>query len=347
MARELGYSADVHRRVVTISHTGQVALAQRAAREVAEAVGFAETEREQIAIAASELATNLVRHASGGSIVVSTVTDGQRAGLEILSEDSGPGIAAPEHALTDGYSTSGGLGLGLGAVHRLMDELTFSSSPGGGARIVCRRWVRPHMPDVAPSDLRFGVATHARRGAPENGDCFIVKSWPGHALAGVADGLGHGEPAQRASQAARCYVEEHYDLSVGDLFAGVERACRGSRGVVMALARFDLAESTFALGSVGNIDVRLLGSAEHRRFVFRRGVIGLGAPRPLVTEHPWTPECVLVIHSDGLRSRWDWHAFPQSVWESAAEAAQQLLDAQSRDDDDATVVVVRSARHGD
>jgi len=114
----------------------------------------------------------------------------------------------------------------------------------------------------------------------------------------------------------------------------------------MALIRFDLPRGCFAMASVGNIETRLLRSTEHRQFVVRRGVIGLNAPRPVVTEHPWTPECVLITHSDGLRSRWDPADLPQSFWDSPAAAAQSLLDAQAREDDDATVVVVRSADHG-
>jgi len=345
MAEELGHPADLRPRAVEVSDPGEVALAQKVAREVVAALSFGEIEGERIVVVASELATNLARHAHGGILRFAATRDGTRVGIQIESEDHGPGIDDPERALTDGYSTAGGLGLGLGTVNRLMDELEFSSVPGGGTRVTCRRWLRPPGPAVFPHPLRFGVATRSRGQLPENGDAFVVKSWPGQALAGVIDGLGHGELAQRAAQAARLFVEDHFDLPLQDVFAGADRACRGTRGVVMALARFDLERGSFRMANVGNIEARLLGSPDSHDFVVRRGVLGLSAPRPVVTEHRWAPDSILVLHSDGLHSRWGWHDLPVGVWESAGEAAQLLLRTQAREDDDATVVVVRSADH--
>jgi anti-sigma regulatory factor (Ser/Thr protein kinase)/serine/threonine protein phosphatase PrpC len=321
-------------------------LAQRVARALAAAIGFAETEREQIVIATSELATNLANHARGGILRFTVAGNGDRMGIRIESEDHGPGLADPARALADGYSTDGGIGLGLGTVNRLMDELEFSSQPEGGARVTCHRWLRPDEAPVFPRELSFGVATRSRREAPENGDAFVVKAWPGHALVGVIDGLGHGEPVLRAAQAARLLVESHYHLPLGDVFASVGRACQGTRGVVMALARFDLQQGLLRVGNVGNVEMRLLGGSEGRTLVVRRGILGVNAPRPVVTEHPWERDYILVIHSDGVRSHWTREDMPLSAWDSAAEAAQLLLRTQAREDDDATVVVVRGADYG-
>src|SRR5262249_34087610 len=121
--------------------------------------------------------------------------------IQIESQDNGPGIADFERAVTDGYSTAGSLGNGLGAVNRLMDELQFHSlSPG--TRIICQRWLRARETVPAINWLDFGAATRAYRMLRENGDAFIVKRWQGFALAGVIDGLGHGQFAQRAAQSA-------------------------------------------------------------------------------------------------------------------------------------------------
>jgi anti-sigma regulatory factor (Ser/Thr protein kinase)/serine/threonine protein phosphatase PrpC len=346
MAEGVAYPPDLAPQVVPVDSPAQVMVAQRAARALAGAIGFAETEREEIVIAASELATNLANHAHGGVLRFTVAGNGDRTGIRIESEDHGPGMADPGRALADGYSTAGGLGLGLGAVNRLMDELDFGSQPEGGARVTCHRWLRPEEPPIFPRELRFGVVTRSRRDAPENGDAFVVKTWPGHAVVGVIDGLGHGELAQRASQAARLLVESHYDLPLEDVFAGVERACRGTRGVVMALARFDLQRGVFRMGNVGNVEVRLLGGSEGKKLVVRRGILGLNAPRPVVTEHRWERDSVLVVHSDGVRSRWTRDGLPLSAWDSPAEAAQLLLQTQAREDDDATVVVVRGADYG-
>jgi anti-sigma regulatory factor (Ser/Thr protein kinase)/serine/threonine protein phosphatase PrpC len=333
-------------QTIAVNHLGQVPAAQVAAREFAGGLGFDARECDRIALVASELATNLVTHGGGGTLTLDVAREGERAGIQLVAEDDGPGIADPERALTDGYSTAGGLGLGLGTVHRLMDDLEFTTPPRGGLRVVCRRWIRPPGIRAGFPLLDCGVATRPRRAAKENGDAFVVKYWAGHALVGVLDGLGHGELAQQAAQQGRLFLEEHCDQPLDRLFAGVDRVCRRTRGLVMALVRFDLGAGQFDFASVGNVEARLFGSDTGRNFIVRRGILGLQAPRPVVTTHAWTPVTVLVLHSDGVTSHWHWQDFPLAVWAAPSEAAQRLVQTRGRPDDDATVVVVRHARSG-
>jgi serine/threonine protein phosphatase PrpC len=178
-----------------------------------------------------------------------------------------------------------------------------------------------------------------------NGDAFVLKQWSEGALVGVIDGLGHGQFAYRAAQTARQYVESHFDQPLEAIFRGVERTCSATRGVVMALARFAYAPSvcrvTFA--SIGNIEVRLFGGSQPGSFLIRRGVLGLHAPAPVVTEHPWEARSMLVLHSDGVTTRWRWEDFRHLAEAPATAIAQQLLRALAKANDDATVVVVKNA----
>ena len=180
-----------------------------------------------------------------------------------------------------------------------------------------------------------------------NGDAFVLKQWGEGALVGVIDGLGHGQFAYRAAQTAWQYVESHFDQPLEAIFRGVERTCSATRGVVMALARFVLSPSpsvcrmTFA--SIGNIEAHLFGSPQPMRFMMRRGVLGLHAPGPVVTEHPWGSRSMLVLHSDGMTTRWQWKDFRHLAEAPATVIARQLLRALARDNDDATVVVVKNA----
>ena len=125
----------------------------------------------------------------------------------------------------------------MGAINRLMDELDITSERGRGTRIVCRKWVRRHTGSTRSCPLAFGVATRPRQPGEENGDAFVIKQWGESALVGIMDGLGHGQFAHCAAQAARQYVESHCDLPLDQIFLGVSRACHATRGVVMALAR--------------------------------------------------------------------------------------------------------------
>ena len=160
-------------------------------------------------------------------------------------------------------------------------------------------------------------------------------------LVGIIDGLGHGQFAHRAAQTARHYVENHFDLSLGQIFCGVNRACRATRGLVMALACFDWGQGRLTFASVGNIEVRVFPSSKSFHFLVRRGILGLNAPQAVVAEHPWPLENVMVLHSDGLSTHWGWKDFPDLADKPASVAAQTLLRALAKDQDDATVIVVR------
>jgi len=322
---------------------GDVSRAAEVGKNLAAAFGFPAVHSEEIALVITELAANLMRHASGGIIRVMRAADGDRQGIEIQSLDNGPGISDIEKAMTDGYSTAGGLGLGLGTVNRLMDEFEIHPGTHGGAHIVCRRWQRSRPSLSGYRGIAFGAATRSYRHLPENGDTFLFKQWNGNALVGVIDGLGHGPFAQRASQVARLYIDQHYDQPLTALFRGAGRACLATRGVVMALAGFDLANQKLTVASVGNVEVRLVGSPQHFNLIVRRGIVGLNAPDPVPAEHPWTAETLLIIHSDGVPARWNWNELAEFQSAPPAVIASQLLARFGKIDDDATVIVARSA----
>ncbi len=118
-----------------------VALARQEGKRLAQALGFGPTAQARIATSISELATNLVFHAGGGTITLSPVEQEDSQGLKVLCEDSGPGIEDIELAMQDGYSTAGGLGGGLPGTKRLMDEFEIQSQVGVGTRVVARMWL--------------------------------------------------------------------------------------------------------------------------------------------------------------------------------------------------------------
>jgi anti-sigma regulatory factor (Ser/Thr protein kinase)/serine/threonine protein phosphatase PrpC len=328
-------------QTLVIAHASDVAEARRLARELALRLGFGAAEGEEIALVLSELASNLVRHAGGGTLHLRPLKEGGRPGLEIESVDRGPGIANVEEALRDGFSTAGGLGYGLGVVNRLTDRLDIRSRPRQGTQVLCRRYARPDEKGVDRCPLAFGAATRAHPLMGVNGDAFVIKRWGESALAGVIDGLGHGQFAHRAAEAARQYVENHYDRPLADILRGANRACRATRGVVMALARFDWAVGKLTFASIGNVEARVTGSREPMNLLVRRGVVGGSAPPPAVTEHPWRAGYLMVLHSDGLTTRWRWEDYPGLALQPAPAVAQGLLWALAKEGDDATVVVVR------
>ena len=117
-----------------------VVTVRQAVRARAVELGFTLVDQTKLVTAASELARNLVQHAGGGTVRVETLTEGLRRGLRVVFEDHGPGIADVDLAMRDGYSTSGGLGLGLSGARRLSNDFRIESVPGTGTRISIARW---------------------------------------------------------------------------------------------------------------------------------------------------------------------------------------------------------------
>lgn len=128
--------------VVPIAADVDIVMARQRGRMLALQFGYSSTDATLIATAISELARNIVLYAQRGEIVLGFANDGARHAIVIVARDEGPGIADVSRATVGGYSTSGGLGLGLAGVRRLMDEFEISSERGKGTTVTTRRWKR-------------------------------------------------------------------------------------------------------------------------------------------------------------------------------------------------------------
>lgn len=133
---------DTSPAAIVISHEADVADARRVARDMAQEMGFSRARAYSLATAVSEFASNLYFHATpGGVLRLHPIEEDGRKGIEVIAEDDGPGISDLENAMSDGYSTNGGLGSGLPGARRLMDEFEMKSKRGCGTRIAARIWL--------------------------------------------------------------------------------------------------------------------------------------------------------------------------------------------------------------
>jgi serine/threonine-protein kinase RsbT len=117
-----------------------VVIVRQAVRQRAIDIGLSLVEQTKIVTAASELARNTIQHGGGGNVTIEIISDGIRRGIRLSFKDAGPGIADIGQAMKDGFSTGGGLGLGLSGAKRLSNEFAISSTPGGGTCVVITRW---------------------------------------------------------------------------------------------------------------------------------------------------------------------------------------------------------------
>ena len=123
-----------------LASSEDIVRVRQAVRQRAVDLGFSLVDQTKVVTAASELARNTVQHGGGGRATIETVVQGIRRGVRLIFEDEGPGIANIPEAMKDGFSTGGGMGLGLSGSKRLSNEFEISSTVGAGTRVVITRW---------------------------------------------------------------------------------------------------------------------------------------------------------------------------------------------------------------
>jgi serine/threonine-protein kinase RsbT len=134
-------AADPESRIA-IESDADVVTARQRARELAADLELSSTDQTLLATAISEVARNITTYATRGEVLVSIVQDDTRRGIRVVARDQGPGIEDIDRALQDGYTTGGGLGLGLPGARRLVDDFSIDSAPGQGTTVTLVKWSR-------------------------------------------------------------------------------------------------------------------------------------------------------------------------------------------------------------
>lgn len=135
-------TAAVQSRVIhELKSEEDIITARAAVKRVAALLGLSPVNQTKVVTAASELARNTIEHGHGGHMVMEVIEANMKKGLRLIFEDQGPGMVSIEQALKDGYTSGGGMGLGLGGSKRLMDEFEISSAVGEGTRVSVTKWI--------------------------------------------------------------------------------------------------------------------------------------------------------------------------------------------------------------
>ncbi|MFF3754881.1 SpoIIE family protein phosphatase [Streptomyces sp. NPDC002018] len=283
---------------IRIDHYSAVHLAAETARALARDSGLPGAMPDRAAVVASELGSNLAKHATDGALFLQPLAVG--TGVEILAADRGPGILDLRRCLTDGYTTTDTLGTGLGAVGRIATAFTIRSEPGSGtlagARLAPPGGPRPAHEDVAAVCL-------AADGEETSGDAYAVIDTGTVRTAIVVDGLGHGaEAAEPAHTALRAFGRAP-DLPLPEILTGVHRALRRTRGAAVGLLRLGQDRAEYC--GVGNVRALVRTRDEiHHRLTGLPGVAGLSLQATPVHRFALEPGATAVLHTDGIDHRW-------------------------------------------
>ncbi|MCP9494735.1 MAG: ATP-binding protein [Pyrinomonadaceae bacterium MAG19_C2-C3] len=371
-----------------------IGAARRAVNRFAAALGFPETDLSALDIVVQEIATNAVKYATEGGTLhfaalesvphnnnashtaslfagSTALVPHPHAGIELVYLDKGPGIYDIARALSDGVSSGGSLGTGLGAVKRLTDDFdlysmvatsasismrtTAARRTNHGTGLLCRKSLpREHRAsydaslssssnDIAADTppIKCGTWSRPYPGESFNGDAYFIKTEAETTFAAVIDGLGHGAGAYQASQEALRVLEVWTaDEPLDALVFAVHERLRGTRGAVMSVVTIDHAHNRLTFAGVGNIQTRVFGTPAPVHLIPTNGTLGARLGKVSVWSHAWANGATLVMSSDGLSASWDITNYPQLLAHDPQLAAAILMRDFSRDSDDATVMVI-------
>jgi anti-sigma regulatory factor (Ser/Thr protein kinase)/serine/threonine protein phosphatase PrpC len=322
---------------VQVTDASSVGAARRSALMAAHRLGLDETRSGEFALLATEASRNVLIHGGGGQVMLAGLQEDGMPLARLLAIDKGSGISNVGQAMSDGFSTAGTMGNGLGAMKRI--ATTFEIFTGRGGTIV--------LVEIGqgPKTERLQLAGIA---APYPGERFCGDGWSWHysperTLALITDGLGHGWEAAEAAKEAVATFQQRADLAPAEILRYMHDALRKTRGAVAAIAEIRPKEKSLVYAGIGNISAVLLGAGKSRSLVSHNGTLGMTTSRFQEFQVDWSPDSVLVLHSDGLQSRWDLLSYAGLIAKHPAVIAGALLRDFRRQRDDASVVVVKAA----
>ncbi len=359
------------KQTIQIRSERNVANAVTTAATIATSIGFDQTRVSAISTAVSEIARNIVKYADFGQVTIESMNEAE-PGIEITARDHGPGITDIEAALTDHYSTTGTLGLGLPGVRRLMDELTVESTPGSGTTVKTRlrlrdstrrpsskhpsaflpaaqrptlrdrRTVLGARADSETAEVLAGSFVRPHHGEMVSGDLVVLRWIGAQALLVVLDALGHGASAARIATNAATAIATITEPNVLATIDTLDDALRGSDGAAAAIAVADPRDRSIDTASVGNVRIRVLGPSGVR-IPWTEGTLGQQFRRPIV-QHRTLGHETLVMYSDGVTDRFDDKDYPAAIIDSPDLAAKTIVERFGKDYDDSSCAVMRFAR---
>ena len=323
--------------VIPILDSSSVGEARRAVGRICEQLGATEDKAGDIALVVTEAARNVLIHGGGGQVIVSGILQSKGGSVDLIALDSGPGIKNLAQAMEDGFSTAGTPGTGLGAIKRLSSVLEFYSAPQGTA-LFSRMELNGNVPSsLALSGIAIPLATEKNCG-----DAWSFHSSAGRCLILLADGLGHGNDAAEAAQEAVQSFQSNAHRDPAEILTYIHDNLKKTRGAVGAIAEVRPQEGILCFAGVGNISGVVFSGDSARSLVSSNGTLGSVFPKINVHQTAWKPGSCLIMHSDGLQTRWDLSKYSGLLAKHPATIAGVLVRDFRRERDDCSVVVLKN-----
>jgi anti-sigma regulatory factor (Ser/Thr protein kinase) len=301
-------------------------------------MSFDELRQGQLGIIVTEAARNIEAHGGDGEIVLTAWSHDNKTGIDVLALDKGKGITDVAAALQDGYSTAGTPGNGLGAMSRLSETFQIYSAPGNGTAVFARVL---GMPDQTETAYQMSVICVPITGETVCGDAWSSEFTPGRSLYIVADGLGHGPMASEAAVEAVRIFHQASRYQPERILSEIHGALGKTRGAAVSVAEILHERGVLNYAGAGNIVGAIALGGKTRSLVSMNGTLGHSIGKIQQFSYPWDAGSVLIMHSDGLATRWNVEQYPGLTSRHPALLAGVLFRDFCRKRDDATILVSR------
>ncbi len=326
-----------------VVESSQVGAARRKALHESERIGLSAYDRDRLALVVTEAATNLVRHARGGEIILIPRAQGEAARFDVIALDDGPGLSDVETAMTDGYTTAQegerGLGGGLGAIARMADAFDIYSDTKGTTLAITIGKLNKELEGAVDA---AGLIV-PKPDFSEGGDAFGLRPEAPHTMIMLMDVLGHGPAAAVEAEKGVGAFARSTGASLEETAAEISAALSGGRGAAALLVELSHTAGRLRAMSLGNVRGEILSPDGARHGIpSTPGIVGASAKQPRVTEHDWPAKGMLVLSTDGLRGS-ERVPEPSSLFfRETVTIAATLYKRRRRGTDDCGVVVARA-----
>jgi len=321
-----------------------LAIVKKGIHKLAAQANFSAKKIGEIDLVVAEMGSNLIKHAGGGEILAGLVKEDQETALELISIDNGPGIAEPEKIMKDGASSTQTLGTGLGSIKRLSDVFELYTKKDWGTIILSRINVKESAKKKQGRNrIHYRALVVAKPGETVSGDgTYAINSGDGMTRLLVADGLGHGEEANRAvTRAIQAFAGFESD-SPAEILRHLHADIKKTRGLVGTIVIFDPFKKIWKLCGIGNISTRLSGYVESRSYIPYNGIVGHNIPNTLNDQELSQKDYQqIILCSDGIRSRWENARHPTIQKYDLVVQAAAIYKEFGRRTDDMSVVIGR------
>lgn len=312
--------------------------------KLSQRVGLSENQQAKLDIIIAEITSNFLKHATApGEVLYRPIRwEGVSLGIEIIGIDHGPGMDNVGHLMEDGISTTRTMGTGIGAIKRLSDEFDIYSSPGWGTLLLSRMLTEKEAPPITRAPLRYVTLMVPYPGEEVCGDGMSYKQRGDRHSFLLTDGLGHGPYAHEASKQAAKAFQHTPSMEPSVIIQHIHEAIASTRGAVGMVLTVDLAQHTLDYCGVGNISMRKISDTLTKQALSTQGILGQNvSKRRMATSFSWDDEAWLVLHSDGIESKWSITDYPGLMYRDLSLWAAALYKDRKRAKDDCAIWAIK------